>query len=354
MPTGIRNIDPDSTRALLATFDEIASGPDGYQTVTEDHLAAIKNAVTEDVGADAAAVELEPIVAIEDLADAATDGLDDSVELDTSALIGFTRSSGDIKRVTPARLCAKDDQTVLIIGSLQVPVEQEGKELRVGRLKAHASEDYERVTKQTSKDPIHFHYVRFADSDSGDSFDISMYVRSDVDAEAVKPHLKAGDSLSEILSAPGGGGASRLTDFLGADTQFPWSGAIQKLNTRESDSPYAVDGMSFSVTLVSGETLYLRGQAEKEAAARRTKIEADLASKPGSWTLKVLYRAEKEGGKVIMPTKLVSSGRASLFQAKLAASDAAVVGELPAAAEKEEEPASAAPAKRRNAFAKSK
>ena len=96
----------------------------------------------------------------------------------------------------------------------------------------------------------------------------------------------------------------------------------------------------------SGETLYLRGSAEKEAAARREKIDADLASGKG-WQLKVTSRTERDDGKVAMLTKLVSSSRSSLFSAKLAAATSEAVGEI-APAKEEAKPA----AKRKNAFAK--
>ena len=349
MPTGIRNVDPESTREILRTFDELCEGPDGYMPVTEEHLAVIKNCIAEDVGVEAAASELEPIVAIEDCADAATDGVDEDLELDASALIGFTRSSNDIKRVTPIRFCAKEEQVTLIIGSLQVPVEQDGKTLKVGRLRTESmAEDYEKISRPTKDGEIHFHFVRMTDSESGDMFDVALYVRADVAPEAVRGHLKAGDPLTEILSAPGGGAAVRLNEFITAETSLPWTGEIATLNTRESDSPYAVNGLSFSVTLKSGETLYLRGAAEKEAAARREKIDSDLASGKG-WQLKVTSRSEVDG-KVRMGTKLVSSSRASLFSAQLAAATSDAAGELPAAKEEEAKPA----AKRKNVFAKSK
>ena len=350
MATGIRNIDPESTRALLDTFPDLSEGPDGYVQVEEEHLSIIKNCVTDDVGAEAASAELEPLVAIEDLADAATDGLDDS-DLDFSHLIGFTREKSTIKRVTPARLCAKDEQPLLVIGSLQIPVVQDGKELSVGRLKANAAEDYEKVSRPIKDGEIHFHFIRFQDEESKDYFDVSAYVLQTLEADAVKPHLKAGEPLGEILSAPGGGGAMRLNDFITEETPLPWTGKLQSLNVRDSDSQYAIDGKSYSVTTEDGVTLYLRGTAEKDAAGRRDKIEADLAKKSGSWELKVLSRKEVDG-KVRMVTKLVSTSRQGLFQQKLAEAKAKPAAELPAAEAETAEPAKASASKRRNAFAK--
>jgi len=354
MATGIRNLDPDQTRDLLQELN-FGDGPDGYVSIGEELLTQIKELVQEGYDESEAQEMLETISAVEDLADAATDGVDeDSVEMADDSLIGFTRSSNSIKRVTPPRLCAIEGQTLLVIGGTKIPVQQDGKELSVGRLTAGAAEDYSLVSKTTQKDPIHFHYIRFQDSSNKDLFDVAAYVKQDIEHQTVKQLLKDGTDLSEILAAPGGGGAMRLSDFLPADTPTPWTGEITSLNVRESDSKFAVEGLSFSVTLSCGTTVYLRGEAEKIACKRRARIEADLAKSSGSWQLKVTDIGERDG-RITMKTALVNAGMASKFASMLKASDAATKGELPAAKEEEpkaEEEAPKPAAKRRNAFAK--
>ena len=354
MPTGIRNLDPDQTRELLMELD-FGSGSDGYISIGEELLAQIKDLVQESYDEGEAKEMLETISAIEDLADAATDGADeDAVEMADDSLIGFTRSGNSVKRVTPPRLCAIDGQTLLVIGGTKIPVQQNGKELSVGRLTAGAAEDYSIEKRETQKDPIYFHHIRFQDSSNKDLFDVAAYVRQDIEPQSVKQLLKDGTDLSEILAAPGGGGAMRLNEYLSADTQTPWTGEITSLNARESDSKFAIEGMSYSVTLADGVTVYLRGEAEKTAHKRRTKIEADLAKTAGSWQLKVTDIGERDG-RMTMKTALVNKGMASKFAALLSASDSATKGELPAAKEEvtvEEEAPKATPAKRRNAFMK--
>ena len=355
MATGIRNLDPDQTRDLLQELN-FGDGQDGYVSIGEELLTQIKELVQEGYDEGEAQEMLETISSVEDLADAATTNVDeDSVEMTDDSLIGFTRSSNSIRRVTPPRLCAIDGQTLLVIGGTKIPVQQDGKELSVGRLTAGAAEDYSLVTKQTQKDPIHFHYIRFQDSSNKDLFDVAAYVKQDIEPQTVKQLLKDGTDLAEILAAPGGGGAMRLNEYLSADTPTPWSAEVVSLNARESDSKFAMEGMSYSVTLSDGVTVYLRGEAEKTAHKRRTKIEADLKKSAGSWQLKVTDIGERDG-RITMKTALVNAGMASKFASLLKASDAATKGELPAAKEepKAEEEAPKPAAKRRNAFAKSK
>ena len=360
MATGIRNINPESTASVLDQIPHFADGPDGYVTVSEGELGAIKAFIQGEFDAEAAAEALETLTAREDLADAATRGLDDDADIDLSELIGFRRTSGAVQRVTPVRLTANEegDGILLIMGSLKVAGTQEGKTLTVGGLSCNIAEDYNLETKKTSKGEIHFHTLDLTDEDSGSIFRTALYVNQGLEPAAVKLALKAGSPLQEILSGPGSGGgmggAVNLRDVV-TEEQIPWRADITEVRQYDSESEFALDGKSYSAALADGLVVWMRGEAEKKLHQNFQKIRDDLAAGK-TWTLKVT-NLMRDGDRVRMRTGLESSSAGSFFQEMLAAANEPKA-ELPAAAEAAEEaPANdvkAAPKARSNVFAKKK
>ena len=359
MATGIRNISTESTAAVLDQIPHFTDGPDGYVTVSEGELGALKAYIQGEFDAEAAAEALETITAREDMADAATKGLDDDADIDLSELIGFRRTSGAVQRVTPVRLTSNEegDGILLIMGSLKVAGTQEGKALTVGGLTCNIAEDYNLETKQVSKGEIHFHTLDLTDEDSGSIFRTALYVNQGLEPAAVKLALKAGSPLEEILSGPGSGGmggAVNLRDVV-TEEMIPWRADITDVRQYDSESEFALDGKSYSAALADGLVVWMRGEAEKKLHQNFEKIKADLAAGK-TWTLKVTNLL-RDGDRVRMRTGLESSSAGSYFQELLAAANEPKA-ELPAAVVvTEEAPANdvkAAPKARSNVFAKKK
>ena len=334
MATGIRNINPESTASVLDQIPHFTDGPDGYVTVSEGELGAIKAFIQGEFDAEAAAEALETITAREDLADAATRGLDDDADIDLSELIGFRRTSGAVQRVTPVRLTANEegDGILLIMGSLKVAGTQEGKTLTVGGLTCNIAEDYNLETKKTSKGELSFHTLDLTDEDSGSIYRTALYVTQGMEPAAVKLALKAGSPLEEILSGPGSGGgmggAVNLRDVV-TEEQIPWRADITEVRQYDSESEFALDGKSYSAALADGLVVWMRGEAEKKLHQNFEKIKADLAAGK-TWTLKVTSLL-RDGDRVRMRTGLESSSAGSYFQELLAAAQGDVPAELPAA-----------------------
>lgn len=365
MTTGIRNINPDNTAQVLDQIPYFVDGEDKYVTIGEDALGAFRAYITGEFPADEAETALETITAREDLADAATRGMDDDADLDMSELIGFTRKDGAVKRVTPVRITANadGDGVQLNMGSLVVPGVQEGKSLTFGGLTSSISEDYNVETKTTqSYGDLHFHTLSLEDSETGSIYPVSLYVERGVEPVAVKAALKAGSPLEELLTGPGGGGGGstlNLRDVVTSEDMIPWRANIVEVRQLESSSEYALDGKSYAATLEGGQAVWMRGDAEKRLHANFVKIEADL-KKGKTWTLKVTS-FDNSTGKVRMRTGLEAASSGSYFAELLAAAPEAKA-ELPAAkAEPEAAPAPAAqaaptprPARKSSPFAKAK
>lgn len=353
MATGIRNLNPDATAAVLDQIPFFTEGPDEYVTVSDDALSAIKNYIRGEFDAADAQEALETITAREELADLAAAGMDDD-DVDLSELIGFRREKGAVKRVTPVRITANDDGdgVILILGSLRVPGSQEGKTLTFGNLSCNIAEDYNSETKSTQKGEIHFHTLDI--SDGKNIFRVALYVEQGMEPAAVKLALKAGEPLQEILSGPGSGGmggAVNLRDIL-SEEMVPWRATITEVRQYDSESQYALDGKSYSAALEDGQLVWMRGDAEKKLHGNFEKIKADLAAGKG-WVLKVVSY-QRDGEKVRMRTGLESTAASSYFADLL--TGATAKAELPAAAEpvvEKEAPAPKAVSKN-NPFAKKK
>lgn len=354
MATGIRNINPDSTAAVLDQIPFFTDGPDEYVTVSDSALSAIKNFIRGEFDTEAAQEALETITAREALADLAAEGMDDD-DVDLSELIGFRREKGAVKRVTPVRITANEegDGVILILGSLRVPGVQEGKTLTFGSLSCNVAEDYNLESRKTQQNrEIHFHTLDLSDGSS--IFRVALYVEQGLEPSAVKLALKAGEPLQEILTGPGsgGGGAVNLRDIL-SEEMIPWRATITEVRQYDSDKEFAVDGKSYSAVLEGGQIVWMRGDAEKKLHGNFEKIKADLAAGK-NWVLKVVSY-QRDGDKVRMRTGLESTAAGSYFADLLAGATAAP--ELPAAAaeaepEVEEAPAPKAAARKKNPFAK--
>jgi hypothetical protein len=356
MATGIRNISPESTAAVLDQIPFFTDGPDEYVTVSDEALGALKNYIRGEFDAESAQEALETITAREELADVAAQGMDDA-DVDLSELIGFRRLKGAVQRVTPVRITATEegDGVILILGSLRVPGLQKAKELAFGGLSCNIAEDYNVETKKTQqKGDLHFHTLDLTDGKS--IFRVSLYVTQGLEPAAVKLALKAGEPLEEILSGPGsgGGGAVNLRDIL-SEEMVPWRAEITEVRQFESESEYALDGKSYSATLADGQNVWMRGDAEKKLHENFEKIKADLAAGK-AWQVKVVSY-QRDGDKVRMRTGLESLSAASYFAGLL--EGATATAELPAAKEvvvteeAEEAPAPKAVSKS-NPFAKKK
>ena len=368
--TSIRNLSTDALKSTLSLVPYFGTGPDEYVRVSAEELDALK-AFIRDEYPETADVQLEPVAALEDLLDAATDGLDDSVDIDISELLGFYRKNGAVDRVTPSRICAaKEGGAEFVAGSLRVPVTQDGNEYRIGRLKAVGDSGFEKGERETQKGKIYFPSHRFIDEETKSVYRLDLFANRDLEMEALAVALMNGEPLDTVLAVlgSGGGGALKLKDFLNEE-KVPFEAQLVGINRYPSESQWAKRGHSYSAKLRSDDdgdvTVWLRGQAEDFVADGFEVVERKL--KAGKeFIFKALTYSEYSEGKVSIQTQIQDKSAESYF-ANLEASRAMKPAKgseaaLPAAKEDvkpaaaEEAPAEEAPkrATRASAFAKAK
>jgi len=290
-----------NTEALAATLGLIpyfCEGADEYVVVSAEQVDALKAFLGQEYP-DSAAEKLEPIENLESLLDAATDGIDESIELDLSELLGFKRQGGAVARVTPPRLVAtKEGGAALVCGSVVVPVAQEGNVYKLGRLVANGDSGFETGARQTQGGTLYFPSHRFVDQETKDIYRIPLYVKQELDMDALGLALMGGEPLADVLApmGQGGGGAKRMKDFISQDTPLPFEAPIVAVNRYESKSQYSKDGFSYSFTLNTPEgrvTLWAQGSSEQylmgnfEAAQRKASA--------GSLKFKVTDRRDPNG-----------------------------------------------------------
>jgi hypothetical protein len=314
-----KTISVEALQSLLASIPHFASGPDGYVTVSADEIDALKAFIGAEY-ADQAQELLEPVVNLESLLDAATDGLPDDTELDLTDLLGFKREKGAIRRVTPPRLCGlKDGGAEFVAGSLRVPVVQNGSTIELGRLKAQGDSGFEKGMVNTQNGPIYFPSHRF--TDGTDIYRISLYVRQDLDLDAVALALFNGDDLGEILApmGQGGGGAIRLKELITAETVLPAEFNIVGVNRYATESPYSKDGFSYSIVLEKDgnrTTVWAQAASEDFLRANFAAAERKLASGK-QLKLKVTDRRDPNGdnSKVSIAHSILDTSAESFFAA---------------------------------------
>lgn len=314
-----KTISVEALQSVLSSVPYFVDGPDGYVTVSADEIDALKAFIGSEY-ADQAQELLEPIVNLESLLDAATDGLDDDTELDLTDLLGFKREKGAIRRVTPPRLCGlKDGGAEFVAGSLRVPVVQNGSTIELGRLKAQGDSGFEKGMVNTQNGPIYFPSHRF--TDGTDIYRISLYVRQDLDLDAVALALFNGDDLSEVLAplGQGGGGSIRLKDFITSETVLPAEFNIVGVNRYATESPYSKDGFSYSLVLEKDgnrTTVWAQAASEDFLRANFAAAERKLASGK-QLKLKVTDRRDPNGdnSKVSIAHSILDTSAESFFAA---------------------------------------
>ena len=330
-------INTDSLAETLGAIPFFAEGADEYVTVSAEQVDALKAFLAQEYP-DTAAEKLEPIENLEALLDAATDGLDESVELDLSELFGFKRENGAIRRVTPPRLVATKEGAALVCGSVVVPVAQEGNVYRLGRLVATGDSGFEKGERQTQNGPIYFPSHRFVDQETKDIFRVSLYVKADLDLDALALALLNGEPLSEVLASLGqGGGAKRMKDFISADTVLPFEAPIVAVNRFESKSQYSKDGFSYSFTIAAPEgrvSLWAQGSSEQFLMANYEAAQKKASN--GSLKFKVTDRKDPNGdnSKVSVVHNILDTTAGSFFerfQAQNAIAPGPAVAEIAAA-----------------------
>lgn len=316
--TSIRNLSTEALKSVLSLVPYFNNGPDNYVRVSAEAIDALKNFVREEYP-ETASVQLEPIEALEDCLDAATDGLPDEIDIDLSELLGFNRKNAAVDRVTPIRICAaKGGGAELVAGSLRVPVTQEGNEYRIGRLKATADSGFEKGERQTQKGPIYFPSHRFIDEETKDVYRIDLFANRDLDMESLSVALMSGEPLDTILAelGAGGGGALKLKDFLNEE-KVPFEAKLVGIARYKSESQWAKNGHSYSARLQSetdGDiTVWLRGQAEDFVADGFEIIERKLNSGK-EFTFKALTYSEYSEGKVSIQTQILDKSAESYFE----------------------------------------
>jgi len=333
-------ISVESIAETLGAIPFFSEGADEYVTVSAEQVDALKAFLAQEYP-DTAAEKLEPIENLEALLDAATDGLDESVELDLSELFGFKREGGAIRRVTPPRLVAtKEGGAALVCGSVVVPVGQEGSTYKLGRLVAQGDSGFEKGERQTQGGVLYFPTHRFIDSETKDIFRIPLFVKKDLDMDALGVALLSGEPLSEVLAqaGQGGGGAQRMKVFVGPDTELPFEAPIVSVQRFASTSPYATGGFSYSFTIAPATggqvTLWAQGNSEQffhsqfEASQKK-------ASK-GQLKFKVTDRKDPNGdnSKVSVVHSILDTAAGSFFerfQAQNAIAPGPAVAEIAAA-----------------------
>lgn len=315
----IRNLSTDALKSALSLVPYFGTGPDTYVRVSADEVDALKSFIREEYP-ETADVQLEPVDALEDALDAATDGLDEDVEIDISELLGFYRKNGAVDRVTPCRICAaKEGGAEFIAGSLRVPVQQEGNEYRIGRLKAVGDSGFEKGERQTQNGAIFFPSHRFIDEKTKDVYRFDLFANRDLEMEALSVALMNGEPLDTVLSVmgSGGGGAVKLKDFLNED-KVPFEAQILGINRYPSESQWAKRGHSYSAKLRTKDdgdvTVWLRGQAEDFIADGFEVVERKL--KAGKeFLFKALTFSEYSEGKVSIQTQIQDKSADSYFAA---------------------------------------
>ena len=311
-------IDVDSIAATLGSIPFFAEGPDEYVVVSAEQVEALTGYIQQEYP-DTAAEKLEPIVNLESLLDAATDGIDESVELDLTDLLGFKREGGAIKRVTPPRLVAtKDGGAALACGSVVVPVVQEGNTYRLGRLVATGDSGFEKGERQTQNGTIYFPSHRFVDESDKTIFRIPLYVKSDIESmDALGLALMSGEPLAEVLAQLGqGGGAKRMKDFITAETSLPFEAPIVAVARFESKSIYSKDGFSYAFTINAPEgrvSLWAQGSSEQFLMANFTAAEKKASS--GTLKFRVTDRKDPNGdnSKVSVIHSILDANATSFF-----------------------------------------
>ena len=309
-------ISVDSLAETLGSIPFFAEGADEYVTVSAEQVDALKAFLAQEYP-DTAAEKIEPIENLEALLDAATDGLDESVELDLSELFGFKREGGAIRRVTPPRLVATKEGAALVCGSVVVPVAQEGNVYRLGRLVATGDSGFEKGERQTQNGPIYFPSHRFVDESDKTIFRVSLYVKADIDLDALALSLLSGEPLSEVLAQMGqGGGSKRMKDYITADTVLPFEAPVVAVNRFESKSQYSKDGFSYSFTIAAPEgrvSLWAQGSSEQFLMANYEA--AQKKANTGSLKFKVTDRKDPNGdnSKVSVVHNILDTAATSFF-----------------------------------------
>ena len=292
-------INTDSLAETLGAIPFFTDGPAEYVTVSAEQVDALKAFLAQEYP-DTAAEKLEPIENLEALLDAATDGLDESVELDLSELFGFKREGGAIRRVTPPRLVAtKEGGAALVCGSVVVPVAQEGSVYRMGRLVATGDSGFEKGERQTQSGVLYFPTHRFVDQETKDIFLVPLFVRKELDMEAIGVALLSGEPLSEVLTqaGQGGGGAQRMKVFVGPDTELPFEAPIVSVQRFASTSPYATGGFSYSFAIApaTGGQVTLWAQGNSESFIHSQFEAAQKKAARGELKFRVTDRIDKAG-----------------------------------------------------------
>ena len=267
-----RPIDLQHLCSVLSQIPYFSDGADGHVPVSLDSLAAFKAFIRDHYTAEEADKAIAQVLALEDLADAATRGADDD-DLDLSALIGFYRAGNAVQKIVAPCITADDsgDGLLLVMGTLRIPGTQVGTDVKFGGLSADAVIDVSWHTNSPA-----FFSLELADKEEWFLFEVALAVQPEYRYSQLKAALAYGKTLAQLLSVPAHDGyvttAKQRTDLetllsSGAPASPPVDAAavdrrsrlewlkekpgrdlqIVKLN----DDEFLQDGMTFPVEYVS-------------------------------------------------------------------------------------------------------
>jgi hypothetical protein len=342
---------------LLDTVESISDQADGFHQMSATAAAQLEDYAAQTFPADRAEELVEPLHVLSDLVEAATANTPDD-DLDLSETLVYKVASGSVQRVLTPRLVLGDGDTATFsLGSVKVPVIQQKQKLVIGRLVAeNAALEYECETRDLPKgDKIYTHKIAFTDSESGDLFLVDLFVAQGIENDAVKPHLKSGEPLHEILakSGSGAGGSVSLANYLSQE-QIPFKSKVVKIHVWDTESKFSPDGKAYAVTLEDGTTVWLRGKAEvwmRKNASTAAKILDDGEE----ILLRVTSMKVGDNGRVSMTTGItlpksntfipsIAGGEDKPKKALTATKAEAPASAAPAAVEADQDDESAAPA----------
>jgi hypothetical protein len=277
-----RVFNTDNLIEILDTVEAVTDLPDGFHPLSATEMAQLEDYANNAFGERADEL-IEPLRVITDMLEAATaESAED--DIDFSSTLVLKVEDGSVRRVLSPRLVLGDDgeSAAFSFGSIKVPVVQQGQKLVIGHLVAEVSAmEYEPESRDLPNgDKIVTHKIAFTSSDSGDIFLVDLFTKQGLDNDSVKPLLKSGEPLSEILAKSGGGGgggAVSLANYL-SEEQIPFKAKVIKVHVWDTESKFSTDGKAYACTLEDGTTVWMRGKAEawiKKNAAVASKILAD-------------------------------------------------------------------------------
>lgn len=300
-----RKLDTDTLVELIDSTDAVSDLEDGYHNLSSTELAQLADFAEQAFG-ERAAEMVEPLAVVDDLLELATAGADEK-DLDMSQLVTFKIAKGSCQRVLGPRLALNEDgEPIFVFGSVRVPVVQQGVKIKIGDLVAEnlATEYSVQAKALANNETMYIHTMDLTSAD-GDVFPVELYVKREIDADAVKPLLKTGEPLSDVLAqyGKGGGGAVSLANYISAE-QVPWSASIKTIHVWDTESKFSQDGKAYAATLEDGTTVWLRGKAE--AWVRRNSTAAKkILEDGGEVVLKVTDMRTAENGRTSMTTRIV-------------------------------------------------